>query len=85
LLESVIRGRYATSPKIPVWVFVGADDYMRKEQQETVTSARRFGVEVVETIWPNANHGGIFKHARAHQPMLDWLVGDEDLRNSAVK
>jgi predicted peptidase len=67
-------------PKIPVWVFVGADDYMRKEQQETVTSAERFGVDVVETVWTGADHGGIFRKARTYQPMLNWLVTKEDLR-----
>ena len=67
-------------PKIPVWVFVGADDYMRKEQQETVTSAHRFRVDVVETVWTGADHGGIFRNAMAYQKMLDWLVKDEDLR-----
>ena len=67
-------------PKIPVWAFVGAEDYMRKEQQETITSAKRFGVNVVETVWKDADHGGIFKHARTYQPMLNWLVGNEDLR-----
>ncbi|MCA9131623.1 MAG: hypothetical protein KDA45_00640, partial [Planctomycetales bacterium] len=34
-------------PPTQVWVFVGEKDYMRKEQQETVTSAQRFGVDVV--------------------------------------
>ena len=67
-------------PKIPVWVFVGADDYMRKEQQETVTSAERFGVDVVETVWIGADHGGIFRNAKTYQPLLDWLVTKEDLR-----
>jgi predicted peptidase len=67
-------------PKIPVWVFVGADDYMRKEQQETVTSAKRFGVDVVETVWKGADHGGIFRNAISDQTMLDWLVKDQDLR-----
>lgn len=70
-------------PKIPVWAFVGADDYMRKEQQETVTSARRFGVDVVETVWPGANHGGAFARAKFCQPMLRWLVSEEDLRPEA--
>ncbi len=72
-------------PKIPVWVFVGADDYMRKEQQETVTSAKRFGVDVVETVWEGADHGGIFRNARSYQPMLDWLVTNNDLRHSTVR
>ncbi len=67
-------------PKIPVWAFVGADDYMRKEQQETITSARRFGVDVVETVWEGANHGGIFSRAMSHKRMLNWLVTDQDLR-----
>lgn len=67
-------------PKIPVWVFVGAKDYMRKEQQETITSAKRFQVDVVETVWEGADHGGIFQRAKAYQPMLDWLVSGEDLR-----
>ncbi len=67
-------------PKIPVWAFVGAEDYMRKEQQETITSAKRFGVDVVETVWPGANHGGIYARARSYQPVLDWLVSDEDVR-----
>jgi len=67
-------------PKIKVWVFVGAKDYMRKEQQETVTSAKRFNVDVVETVWEGADHSGIFKNAMSYQRMLDWLVKDEDLR-----
>jgi hypothetical protein len=33
-----------------VWAFVDAEDYMRKEQQETITSAKLFGVDVVETV-----------------------------------
>ena len=67
-------------PKTQVWVFVGEKDYMRKEQQETVTSAKRFNVDVVETVWEGADHGGIFKNAMSYQRMLDWLVNDEDLR-----
>ena len=67
-------------PKIPVWVFIGSKDYMRKEQEETVTSARRFKVDVLATVWKGADHGGIFNRAKAYQPMLDWLVSDEDLR-----
>ena len=67
-------------PKIPVWVFVGSEDYMRKEQQETVTSAKRFGVDVVETIWNGADHGGIFRRAMSEQRMLDWLVRDVEMR-----
>ena len=67
-------------PKTQVWVFIGEKDYMRKEQQETVTSARRFGVDVVETVWEGADHGGIFKKAMAYQRMLEWLVENEDLR-----
>jgi len=72
-------------PKIPVWVFVGADDYMRKEQQETVTSAKRFGVDVVETVWNGADHGGIFRNAMSDQSMLDWLVKDQDLRQKGER
>ncbi len=72
-------------PKIPVWVFVGAEDYMRKEQQETVTSAKRFGVDVVETLWQGADHGAIFRHAISQQRMLDWLVSDTDLRLSGTR
>ena len=67
-------------PKTLVWVFVGEKDYMRKEQQETVTSAKRFGVDVVETVWSDADHGGVFKNAMAYQKMLGWLVKDKDLR-----
>ena len=67
-------------PETQVWVFVGETDYMRKEQQETVTSAKRFGVDVVETVWEGADHGGIFRNAIACQRMLDWLVSSEDLR-----
>jgi len=67
-------------PKTHVWVFVGEKDYMRKEQQETVTSAKRFGVDVVETVWSGAGHGGIFKNAMAYQRMLNWLVQGDDLR-----
>jgi predicted peptidase len=67
-------------PKISVWAFVGAEDYMRKEQQETITSAKRFGVDVVETVWPGADHGGIYARARSYQPLLNWLVSEEDLR-----
>jgi hypothetical protein len=67
-------------PTVPVWVFVGAKDYMRKEQQETVTSAKRFGVDVVETVWKGADHGGIFRNAMSDQRMLDWLVKDQDFR-----
>lgn len=67
-------------PMIPVWVFVGADDYMRKEQPDTVTSAKRFGVDVVETVCEGTDHGGIFKNAMADQRMLDWHVADQDLR-----
>lgn len=67
-------------PKTQVWVFVGEKDYMRKEQQETVTSAKRFGVDVVETVWSDADHGGIFKNAMAYPRMLNWLVQGEDLR-----
>lgn len=70
-------------PKTQVWGFVGEKDYMRKEQQETVTSAKRFGVDVVETVWSEANHGGIFKNAMAYQRMLNWLVQGEDLRVAA--
>ncbi|QDS93374.1 Putative esterase [Roseimaritima multifibrata] len=65
-----------------VWVFVGAKDYMRKEQQETVTSAKRFKVDVVETVWEGEDHAGIFRRAMSYQRMLDWLVSDEDLRVS---
>lgn len=67
-------------PKIPVWAFVGTEDSMRKEQQETITSARRFGVDVVESTWPGADHGQIFRHVRTYQPLLRWLVTDDDLR-----
>ena len=67
-------------PKIPVWVFVGAEDYMRKEQQETVASARRFGVDVFETVRKGADHGDIFRYAMSDQRMLAWLVNEEDLR-----
>ena len=67
-------------PKTQVWVFVGEKDYMRKEQQETVTSAKRFGVDVVETVWSDADHGGIFKNAMAYERMLNWLVQGDDLR-----
>ena len=70
-------------PKTQVWVFVGEKDYMRKEQQETVTSAKRFGVDVVETVWSDADHGGIFKNAMAYQRMLNWLVQGDDLRLAA--
>ena len=71
-------------PKTQVWVFSGEKDYMRKEQQETVTSAVRFGVDVVETVWKNADHGGIFKQAMSDQRMLNWLVSDQDLRSEKV-
>lgn len=67
-------------PKIPVWVFVGAEDYMRKEQQETVSSAKRFGVDVVETVWPSTDHGGILGRVKSYPRVLDWLVGETDLR-----
>lgn len=67
-------------PKIPVWVFVGAEDYMRKEQQETVTSAQRFGVDVVETVVEGANHGGIFRTMRNDERVLKWFVSGTDLR-----
>jgi len=67
-------------PKTQVWVFTGEKDYMRKEQQETVTSAKRFGVDVVETVWPDADHGGIFRNAMAYQKMLNWLTQSNDLR-----
>lgn len=67
-------------PKIPVWAFVGAEDYMRKEQQETITSAKRFGVDVVETVWTGADHGAIFRNAKSYRRMLDWLLSDEDSR-----
>ncbi len=67
-------------PMTRVWVFVGEKDYMRKEQQETVTSAQRFDVDVVETVWAGADHGGIFRLAMAYPRMLEWLVADEDLR-----
>ncbi|WP_145289674.1 alpha/beta hydrolase-fold protein [Rosistilla oblonga] len=67
-------------PKTQVWVFVGEEDYMRKEQQETVSSAKRFKVDVVETVWAGADHGGIFKNAMSYQRMLNWHVQDEDLR-----
>ena len=70
-------------PKTQVWVFVGEKDYMRKEQQETVTSAKRFGVDVVETVWQGADHGGIFRNAMSYQKMRDWLVKKEDLRKKA--
>lgn len=69
-------------PKIPVWVFVGAEDYMRKEQQETVTSAKRFGVDVVETVWPEADHGGVLGRAKNYSRLLDWLVTDAELRKA---
>jgi hypothetical protein len=59
-----------------VWGFVGAGDYMRKEQQEAVTSAKRFGVNVVETVRKGADHGGIFRNAMSDHTMLDWLVKD---------
>jgi predicted peptidase len=72
-------------PKTQVWVFVGEKDYMRKEQQETVTSAKRFGVDVVETVWKDADHSGIFRNAMSYQIMLNWLVSDEDLRDQHVK
>ena len=67
-------------PKTQVWVFVGEKDYMRKEQQETVTSAKRFGVDVVETVWSNADHGGIFRKAMAYPRMRNWLVQDRESR-----
>ena len=67
-------------PNTQVWVFVGEKDYMRKEQQETVTSARRFKVDVVETVWQGADHAGVFRNAMSYQRMLDWLVKDDDLR-----
>jgi predicted peptidase len=70
-------------PKTRVWVFVDEKDYMRKEQQETVSSAKRFGVDVVQTVWTDVDHGGIFKRAMSYQRMLDWLVKDEDLRLEA--
>ena len=70
-------------PKTQVWVFVGEKDYMRKEQQETVTSAKRFGVDVVETVWADADHGGIFKNAISYQRMMNWLVQNDDLRVAA--
>ncbi len=34
---------------------------MRKEQRETVTSAKRFGVDVVETVGRMLTIGGIFR------------------------
>lgn len=71
--------------KAQVWVFSGDRDYMRKEQHETVTSANRFGVDVVETTWKGADHGGIFRKAMACQRMLNWLVKDEDLRKEHVE
>lgn len=71
-------------PNIPVWAFVGADDYMRKEQQETISSAKRFGVDVVETVWPGANHGSILRNAKSYQRMLDWLVTKDDLRRESA-
>ena len=69
-------------PKTQVWAFVGLKDYMRKEQQETVTSAKRFGIDVVESTWKDADHGGIFRNAIRHQPMLNWLVSVKDLRHA---
>lgn len=69
---------------IQVWVFSGEKDYMRKEQHETITSAKRFGVNVVETVWPGADHGGIFRNTMAYQPMLDWLIKNTDLRRTRV-
>ena len=56
---------------------------MRKEQQETVTSAKRFHVDVVETVWSNTDHGGIFRNAMAYERMLNWLVQGDDLRVAA--
>jgi len=67
-------------PKTQVWVFSGVKDFMRKEQHETVTSAERFQVDVVESIWNNADHSGVFKNAMQYEPMLKWLVSKEDLR-----
>lgn len=71
-------------PKTKVWVFVGMKDYMRKEQQETVTSAQRFGVNVVESTWKDADHGGVFRKTMRYQPMLEWLVTSEDLRSAGA-
>lgn len=71
-------------PEIPVWVFSGADDFVYKEQRETITSALRFGVDVVATIWPGQDHGGINRSAMSTQRMLQWLVSDEDLRSETV-
>jgi hypothetical protein len=68
-----------------VWVFVSGDDSMRKEQRETVTSAKRFGLDVVETVWKGANHGGIFRNAMSDQTMLDWLVKDRDMRQNGER
>jgi hypothetical protein len=55
---------------------------MRKEQQETVTPAKRFGVgvDVVKTIWKGADHSGIFRNAMSDQTMMEWLVKDQDVR-----
>jgi hypothetical protein len=58
---------------------------MRKEQQETVTSAKCFGVDMVETVWKGADHGGIFRNTMSDQTMMEWLVKDQDLRLEAER
>ena len=68
-------------PDIPVWVFSGAKDGFLVEQRQTVESALRWGVDVVYTVFPGADHGGAKREAMKIQDMLDWLTSDEDLRS----
>ena len=81
-IDKTIRYTYILHlPDIPVWVFSGGRDRFLVEQGQTVESALRWGVDVVYTVFPEADHGGAKREAMKIQAMLDWLTSEEDLRS----
>jgi predicted peptidase len=66
---------------VRAWVFIGENDRLAREQQNTVDSASRFKVDVVRTLVRGANHSEARTRAMEHANIAKWLVSDEDLRD----
>jgi predicted peptidase len=67
-------------PRAAVWCFIGEHDGLREAQEHTVHMARKFNVDVIQTLWPDTDHSGVCRRTLAHRPMLAWLTEDADLR-----
>jgi hypothetical protein len=68
---------------VQVWVFIGENDRLAKEQQNTVDCAKRFKVDVVRTLMRGVDHKEARTRAMEHPSIAKWLVSDEDLRDDS--